>query len=128
MDLFSRRFYARMVSEIALRSVYSLNPFFEDFNKGALFNRYFDILIVHKTVPYLLVGGFTTVLQAGFWFSACISLPSFVSRFRNRACFCDLDYLVSLGWESDQECCRSFSQETCNREVARGLGLLKRVL
>ncbi|MCB1671801.1 MAG: ABC transporter ATP-binding protein [Gammaproteobacteria bacterium] len=68
MDLFSRRFYARMVSEIALRAIYALNPFFQDSNKGTLFNRYFDILIVHKTVPYLLVGGFTTVLQAGFGF------------------------------------------------------------
>lgn len=68
MDLFSRRFYARMVSEIALRSIYALNPFFQDINKGALFNRYFDILIVHKTVPYLLVGGFTTVLQLAFGF------------------------------------------------------------
>ncbi|MEO1244324.1 MAG: ABC transporter ATP-binding protein [Pseudomonadota bacterium] len=68
MDLFGRRFYARMVSEIALRSVYALNPFFQDYNKGSLFNRYFDILIVQKTVPTILVGGFTVVLQAGFGF------------------------------------------------------------
>ncbi len=27
MDLFARRFYARMVSEIALRSIYAENPF-----------------------------------------------------------------------------------------------------
>ncbi|MEZ5491929.1 MAG: ABC transporter ATP-binding protein [Gammaproteobacteria bacterium] len=73
MDLFSRRFYARMVSEIALRAIYALNPFFLDINKGTLFNRYFDIIIVHKTVPYLLVGGFTTVLQAFFGF-ALVSL------------------------------------------------------
>jgi len=68
MDLFGRRFYARMVSEIALRSVYALNPFFQDYNKGSLFNRYFDIIIVQKTVPNLLVGGFTVVLQAGTGF------------------------------------------------------------
>ena len=63
MDLFSRRFYARMVSEVALRAIYALNPFFEDSRKGTLFNRYFDIVIVTKTVPNLLVGGFTIVLQ-----------------------------------------------------------------
>jgi len=63
MDLFARRFYARMVSEISLRSVYALNPFFQDYNMGALFNRYFDIIIVQKTLPNLLVGGFTIVLQ-----------------------------------------------------------------
>ena len=64
MDLFARRFYARMVSEIALRAIYALNPFFDDNSKGPLFNRYFDIVIVLKTVPNLLVGGFTIVLQA----------------------------------------------------------------
>ena len=68
MDLFGRRFYARMVSEIALRSVYALNPFFQDYSKGTLFNRYFDIIIVQKAVPNLLVGGFTVVLQAAFGF------------------------------------------------------------
>lgn len=68
MDLFSRRFYARMVSEIAVRSVFALNPFFQDYSKGALFNRYFDILIVQKTLPNILVGGFTIVLQAAVGF------------------------------------------------------------
>ncbi|MDJ0941536.1 MAG: ABC transporter ATP-binding protein [Woeseiaceae bacterium] len=68
MDMFGRRFYARMVSEIALRSVYALNPFFQDYQKGSLFNRYFDIIIVQKTVPNLLVGGFTVVLQAAVGF------------------------------------------------------------
>ncbi|EED34674.1 toxin secretion ABC transporter ATP-binding protein [Luminiphilus syltensis NOR5-1B] len=66
MDLFGRRFYARMLSEIALRSTYALNPYFEDSSKGPLFNRYFDIMIVMKRVPYLLVGGFSIVLQALF--------------------------------------------------------------
>jgi putative ABC transport system ATP-binding protein len=68
MDLFSRRFYARMVSEISLRSVYALNPFFDDLSMGALFNRYFDTIIVQKTLPNLLVGGFTIVLQAAVGF------------------------------------------------------------
>lgn len=63
MDLFSRRFYARMVSEVALRAVYAVNPFFEDSGRGALFNRYFDIVVVLKTMPNILVGGFTIVLQ-----------------------------------------------------------------
>jgi hypothetical protein len=63
MDVFGRRFYARMVSEIALRTIYARNPFFDDEGKSALFNRYFDIIIVMKMVPNLLVGGFTIVLQ-----------------------------------------------------------------
>lgn len=68
MDLFQRRFYARMVAEISLRSIYAINPFFQDYNKGTLFNRYFDILIVQKTVPNLLLGGFAIVLQAAVGF------------------------------------------------------------
>lgn len=68
MDLFQRRFYARMVSEIAIRSIYAINPFFQDFNKGTLFNRYFDILIVQKNMPNLLIGGFTILLQAAVGF------------------------------------------------------------
>ncbi len=68
MDIFQRRFFARMVSEIALRSIYALNPFFQDYNMGALFNRYFDIVIVQKNLPNLLVSGFTILLQVGVGF------------------------------------------------------------
>lgn len=68
MDVFGRRFYARMVSEIALRSVYARNPYFDDQGESALFNRYFDIIIVIKMVPNLLVGGFTVVLQIAVGF------------------------------------------------------------
>jgi putative ABC transport system ATP-binding protein len=64
MDLFQRRFYARMVSEIALRSIYALNPFFQDLRMSTLFNRYFDIVIVQKNLPNILIGGFTIMLQA----------------------------------------------------------------
>lgn len=64
MDVYSRRFYARMLSEVALRSVFALNPYFDDQQKGPLFNRYFDIIIVLKSLPNLLVGGFTIVIQA----------------------------------------------------------------
>lgn len=64
MEIFGRRFYARMVSEISLRAVYAANPFFHDASKGPLFNRYFDIMIVQKAVPHLIIGGFTLFLQA----------------------------------------------------------------
>lgn len=64
VDIFQRRFYARMVAEITLRSIYALNPFFQDNQQGALFNRYFDIVIIQKNLPNLLVSGFTIVLQA----------------------------------------------------------------
>lgn len=64
MELFGRRFYARLVGEITLRTIYAQNPFFTDNEKSTLFNRYFDIVTVQKTVPYLLIGGFSIILQA----------------------------------------------------------------
>ncbi len=63
MEIFTRRFYARMVSEIALRTLYAQNPFFADDGRGPLFNRYFDILGVQKSIPILIIGGFTVILQ-----------------------------------------------------------------
>ncbi|GGY57015.1 ABC transporter transmembrane domain-containing protein [Parvularcula lutaonensis] len=68
MEIFARRFYARMTSEIALRALYAQNPFFQDEGRGALFNRYFDIMLVQKAVPVLMIGGFTVILQAGVGF------------------------------------------------------------
>ena len=68
MEIFGRRFYARMVSEIALRTIYAQNPFFTDDGRSPLFNRYFDIIIVQKRLPLLLVGGFTLMLQAAVGF------------------------------------------------------------
>lgn len=68
MDVFGRRFYARVVSEISLRTIYASNPFFDDRGDSALFNRYFDIIIVIKMLPNLLVGGFTIVLQMAVGF------------------------------------------------------------
>lgn len=63
MELFARRFYARMVAEITLISVYAQDPFFGDNKANALFNRYFDVINVQKALPVLFIGGFTVVLQ-----------------------------------------------------------------
>jgi putative ABC transport system ATP-binding protein len=68
MELFSRRFYARMVAEISLISVYAQDPFFGDNKASALFNRYFDIINVQSTLPILFVGGFTVLLQVAVGF------------------------------------------------------------
>jgi putative ABC transport system ATP-binding protein len=68
MELFARRFYARMVAEISLISVYAQNPFFADAKKGSLFNRYFDVVYVQTAIPILFIGGFTTLLQIAVGF------------------------------------------------------------
>ncbi|MEE4204033.1 MAG: ABC transporter ATP-binding protein [Halieaceae bacterium] len=64
VDVFKRKFYARMVAEIAVRTIYARDPNFDDRNESALFNRYFDIMVIMRRVPDVLVGGFTIVLQA----------------------------------------------------------------
>jgi len=63
MEVFARRFYARMVAEISLISVYAQNPFFGDIKASSLFNRYFDVVYVQTLIPILFIGGFTVLLQ-----------------------------------------------------------------
>lgn len=64
MALFERRFFARVVAEITLRAVHAQNPFFVDQSRGDLFNRFFDLVIVQKAVPSLVIGAFTIILQS----------------------------------------------------------------
>ncbi|MCX9147213.1 ABC transporter ATP-binding protein [Erythrobacter sp. WG] len=68
MEIFARRFYARMVAEISLISVYAQDPFFGDVKKSSLFNRYFDVIYVQSLVPNLMIGGFTALLQIAVGF------------------------------------------------------------
>jgi putative ABC transport system ATP-binding protein len=64
MAAFERRVFARVVAEVTIRAVHAQNPFFGDANRSDLFNRYFDLVVVQKAVPSLVIGGFTIVLQA----------------------------------------------------------------
>lgn len=68
LEIFGRRFYARMVAEIATRTIFAQNPFFQDDKRADLFNRYFDITTVQKALPTLLISGFTLILQAASGF------------------------------------------------------------
>lgn len=68
MEVFARRFYARMVAEISLISVYAQNPFFSDIKASSLFNRYFDVVYVQTLIPVLFISGFTVLLQIAVGF------------------------------------------------------------
>lgn len=63
MAAFERRVFARVVAEITIRAVHAQNPFFGDASRGDLFNRYFDLTVVQKAVPGLVIGAFTILLQ-----------------------------------------------------------------
>jgi len=68
MEVFGRRFFARQMSDMAVRAIYAQNPFFTDDGRAPLFNRFFDIIIIQKYLPLLLIGGFTVILQAAVGF------------------------------------------------------------
>lgn len=68
MELFARRFYARMVSEISLIAIYAQNPFFTDTTRGALFNRYFDVMVIMSRLPILFIDGFSILLSIAVGF------------------------------------------------------------
>lgn len=63
MELFGRRIYARLTGEIALRSVHSHAPYFQEGKRDSLFNRFFDIMLLQTNIPSLLTGGFTLMFQ-----------------------------------------------------------------
>lgn len=64
LELFTRKFYSRISSEIAMTAMLAEPDFFEEHHKTDLFNRYFDILTIKKSVPTILTNGFTLVLQS----------------------------------------------------------------
>jgi putative ABC transport system ATP-binding protein len=64
MELFSRKLYARISSEIAMTAMLAEPEHFADKQKSDLFNRYFDIITLKKSIPDILTNGFTLILQA----------------------------------------------------------------
>jgi len=73
MELFERRFFSRIVSDVALRLAYARYDFVESINREELMNRYFDVMTVQKNLPPLLTGGLASLLQM----SAGVALTSF---------------------------------------------------
>ncbi len=63
LELFERRFFARITSEIVLRFVYARYSHLESINRDEMANRYFDIMTVQKNMPILLTGGIALFLQ-----------------------------------------------------------------
>ncbi len=62
MELYRRRFMARLVADVTMRAINAADPFFQDDRRIDLFNRYFELVNMQKAVPSLLIGGFTIFL------------------------------------------------------------------
>lgn len=69
MELFERRIYARLAAEITLKILGAPAAYFDRARRDGLINRYFDIMTLNLTVPYLLVGLFTFFFQAAIGFT-----------------------------------------------------------
>lgn len=68
LELFERRVFSRLASEITLKIVNSPASYFDQARRDDLINRYFDIMTVKKAVPSLLVGLFSFFFQAAIGF------------------------------------------------------------
>lgn len=63
MELFERRIYARLTAELSLKTMLAQYKFFEGGRNTNVVQHYFDIMILQKNIPALLIDGFALVLQ-----------------------------------------------------------------
>jgi ABC-type bacteriocin/lantibiotic exporter with double-glycine peptidase domain len=63
MEIYERRIYARLTSEISLRAILAPHNVFEGRQNSTIMQRYFEIMTLQKNVPALLVDGFALLLQ-----------------------------------------------------------------
>ena len=64
MELFERRYFTRVLSEVAIRLLYAAQKSLKTIDRADLVNRYFDIMTIQKSLPPLLTGGLATALQS----------------------------------------------------------------
>ena len=87
MEYYERRVFTRLTSELSLKTLFAPHSFFEGRRNTTIVQRYFDIMILQKNLPALMIDGFALVLQmlvgftlvafyhpALFVFNACILL------------------------------------------------------
>lgn len=63
LEYFERRIYARLTAEVCLHTIYAQHDFFAGRRNTDITNRYFDIVILQKNIPMILVDGFALILQ-----------------------------------------------------------------
>ena len=64
LELFNRQIFIRLASEMAMSAVSAREVGTDDRQRLALFNRFFDIMTLKKTVPDILTNGFSLLLQS----------------------------------------------------------------
>jgi putative ABC transport system ATP-binding protein len=69
MELYERKIYARLTSEISLRTILAPHSVFEGRRNSSITQRYFEIMTLQKNIPSLMVDGFALLLQLLVGFS-----------------------------------------------------------
>ncbi len=63
MEHYERKVFARLTSELSLRTILAPHSFFEGRRNTTVTQRYFDIMTLQKNIPALMVDGFALMLQ-----------------------------------------------------------------
>lgn len=63
MEVYERRIYARLMSQLGLKTIMAPHSFFAGRRNTSISHRYFDIMTLQKNIPALMVDGFAMVLQ-----------------------------------------------------------------
>ncbi len=62
-EIFQRRFFARMASEVGMSLLNSQHRVFEEANQTEMVNRFFETIAIQKTIPKFLTKTFALLLQ-----------------------------------------------------------------
>lgn len=63
MEYYERKVYARLTSQLSLKTIFAPHSFFEGRRNTTITQRYFDIMTFQKNIPSLMIDGFALVLQ-----------------------------------------------------------------
>ncbi|WP_334015690.1 ABC transporter ATP-binding protein [Alteromonas sp. S167] len=63
MEFYERKVYARLTSQLGLKTIMAPHSFFEGRQNVSITQRYFDIMTLQKNIPSLMIDGFALVLQ-----------------------------------------------------------------
>lgn len=63
MEMYERKIYARLMSEISLKAILAPHSVFEGRQNSTITQRYFEIMTLQKNIPSLLIDGFALLLQ-----------------------------------------------------------------
>ncbi len=99
LELFERRLYIRLSSEITAINLLTDYEYSTDTDKSDLANRYFDIMNIQKTVPSLIVGLFAFSLQALVGIIVVSAYHPFLLLFN--VCFIFFIWLIWRLWGYD---------------------------